>query len=331
MGTEYNAFTDTFSNASFSNGPAKAAPTYEVGSGGRELTFRTDNRTGQQIGTLTHDGGGEVRSSDFARGAGIERSILSPTGSPVMNRSYQPSDTVEVGGQRMALSMAANLGFVRMDGQGGYSFSGNGDEARASGAADEGQPQGQQDDAPASDTFRASDEAETALTSLTQTLPHDAQMAALNVMVETGDISQEMVTRMAERSGQDPAALAQQIEQTRAGFYDAVMSRMGGLGVHDDELFGQFVEGDPALTRQMQQAVRDMMVQNDASGFDGLAQKFTAALDRIDPDAVMDALDASGIKHRRGDGGTILMTLPGTGEVSYREAVRMGLVKVSRA
>lgn len=331
MGIEYNTATDTFGGASFSDRTAKTAPSYEVGSGGSELTFRTDNRTGQQTGTLTHDGGGEVRSSEFARGAGIERTIRSSTGSPVMNRGYQPSDNIEVGGQRMALSMAANLGFVRMDGQGGYSFSGNGDEARASGAADEGQQQGKQDDAPAGDTFRASDEAEAALTSLTQALPHDAQMAALNAMVETGDISEEMVTRMAERSGQDPAALAQQIEQTRAGFYTAVMDRMGGLGVHDVDLFGEFVEGDAAMKRQMQQAVRDMMVQNDASGFDGLAQKFTAALDRIDPDAVMDALDASGIKHRRGDNGALLMTLPGTGEVSYREAVRMGLVMVSRA
>lgn len=329
--TEYNAYTDSFSGPTFGDRtPQTRSPAFEVGHGGSELTLRTD-RNGQQTGTITRDFHRDVQGSELARGNGAEKTIRSAGGSPVFNRGYQHSDTIEVSGQRMTLGMAANLGLIQSDGKGSFSFGSEAGSDRAVAAADEGQPQGQQEDAPPGDTFRASDEAETALTSLTQNLSADVQMAALNAMVETGDISEEMVTRMAQRSGQDPAALAQQIEATRAGFYGAVMGRMGGLGVHDADLFGDFVEGDAAMKQQMQQAVRDMMMTNDASGFDGLAQKFTQALDRVDPDSVMDALDASGIKHRKGDGGTILLTMPTVGDVSYREAVRMGLIKVSRA
>lgn len=327
--TEYNAFTDSFGTSTFGNHTAKTSPAFEVGRGGSELTLRTDNRTGQQAGTLTHDGGGEVRSSEFARGDGIERTIRGSTGSPVMNRGYQPSDTIEVAGQRMTLGMAANLGLIQTDGRGGFSFGSEGGSDRTAAAA--GADEGQQDDAPAGDAFRATDEAEAALTSLTQSLSADVQMAALNAIAENGNISEDMLNRMAQRTGQDPAALAGQIEAARTGFFSSVMDRLGGLGVHDDSLFGDFIDRDPALSGQMKQAVRDLLMTNDVTGFDGLAQKFTQSLDRVDPDAVMDALDASGIKHRRGDGGSILMTLPGAGEVSYKEAVRMGLVKVSRA
>ena len=109
------------------------------------------------------------------------------------------------------------------------------------------------------------------------------------------------------------------------------MDRVGALGVHDADMFGDFIEGDSRMARQMQQAVRSMVMNNDPTGFDGLAQKFTQSLDIIDPEAVTDALKAAGLNHRRGGNGEILLSMQGHPEVSYREAVRLGLIKVSRA
>lgn len=43
-------------------------------------------------------------------------------------------------------------------------------------------------------------------------------------------------------------------------------------------MFGDFIEGDSRMARQMQQAVRSMVMHNDPTGFDGLAQKFTHSL-----------------------------------------------------
>lgn len=169
------------------------------------------------------------------------------------------------------------------------------------------------------------------MTSLVGTLPQSTQMAAINAMIETGIINSEMIERLAQRSGADPAELTRQVEAVHEGFYDAVMDRVGALGVHDDELFGQFIEGDSRMARQMQEAVRNMVMHNDATGFDGLAQKFTQSLDLIDPESVSTALKGAGIQHRKIDTGVILLTMPGHGEVSYREALKLGLIKVSRA
>ena len=81
----------------------------------------------------------------------------------------------------------------------------------------------------------------------------------------------------------------------------------------------------------MQQAVRNMMMTNDATGFDRLAERFVQSPARVDPQAVMEALTASGIPHRRSAGGDLVLTFEGQGEVSYREAVKQGLIRVSRA
>jgi len=50
------------------------------------------------------------------------------------------------------------------------------------------------------------------MTALCRTLSQDIQMAAINAVVETGSIDPEMIERMAQRSGADPAELARQIE-----------------------------------------------------------------------------------------------------------------------
>ncbi|VDS09259.1 hypothetical protein PARHAE_02456 [Paracoccus haematequi] len=156
-----------------------------------------------------------------------------------------------------------------------------------------------------------------------------AQVAAINAVAETGEIDQRVIERLAQQSGQEPAKIAQQVQQVYDGFHGAISSRLEGAGVHDLELFDEFVGSDQRLHRDMQKAVRDLMMHNDASGFDRLATSYREALDQIDPEAVAEALAAAGIRHRR-DGGGILMTLPGHGEVTYRAAMKAGLIKVSR-
>ncbi|MBW7057011.1 hypothetical protein KY389_09945 [Paracoccus bogoriensis] len=247
---------------------------------------------------------------------------------PLGGRSCRPNDTVEVMGQRMEMGLAATLGLIARNPDGSFSFSGDAGSDRESAAeatqqAPEGQPEG--------DTFRASDDAEGALTALVESLPPGTQMAALNALVETGQVGPEMIERMARQSGAEPADLARQIEAAHAGFYDSVMDRVEAMGVHDSDLFGDFIEGDPKLSREMQQAVRNLMMTNDATGFDRLAERFVQSLDRVDPQAVKEALTASGIPHRRSPGGELVLTFEGHGEVSYQEAVKQGLIRVSRA
>lgn len=326
MATSFNPFTGEFQSGDAHSGSSSGLA--HPGSQSRS----TPNDTQEY---RNRDTGGGHYASDLARGEGIERTIRNQTGSTVLNRDYRGTDLVTIpGGGQMTLDMAAQLGFAKRNGNGGFSFGSEAGSDRAGATA--GQPQGQPNAAPEAapneaETFRASDSAEEAMTSLVNTLPRSAQMAAINAVVETGSISPEMIDRLARQSGADPSELTRQVEDAHAGFYGAVMDRVGALGVHDADMFGDFIEGDSRMARQMQQAVRSMVMNNDPTGFDGLAQKFTQSLDIIDPEAVTDALKAAGLNHRRGGNGEILMSLQGHGEVSYRKAVRLGLIKVSRA
>lgn len=326
MATSFNPFTGSFESGDAHTGSSSgiAHPgSQPAGAPSDSADYRHRNE-GRWVG-----------ASELVRGEGIERTVRNQTGSPVLNRDYRGTDLVTIpGGGQMTLDMAAQLGFAKRNGNGGFSFGSEAGSDRAGATAS--QPQGQlnadQQAAPnEAETFRASDSAEEAMTSLVNTLPQSAQMAAINAVVETGSFSPEMIERMARQSGADPSELSRQVEDAHAGFYGAVMDRVGALGVHDADMFGDFIEGDSRMARQMQQAVRSMVMNNDPTGFDGLAQKFTQSLDMIDPEAVTDALKAAGLSHRRGGNGEILMSLQGHGEVSYREAVRLGLVRVSRA
>lgn len=277
--------------------------------------------------------------SDLARGTGIEQTIRSgsggSTGHAVVSRDYQGSDTIEIQGQRMTLDIAASIGLISRNANGGFSFSGDaGSDRAATQPGETQQQQGQPDGNPEAkpEAFRASDDAENALTEIMQGTQQGAQIAAINSVIETGEVDQRVIDRLAQQSGKEPAQVAQQVQQAYDGFHSAVASRLEGAGIHDLELFDEFIGNDGRRGREMQEAIRGLMMQNDLSGFDTLAQQYREGLDMIDPAAVQDALDAAGIQHRRSnDHSPIVLTFPGHGEVSYREAVRMGLIKVCRA
>jgi len=101
---EYNAFTDSFdgpstaSNLTPDNARNGSAPSYQVGRGGTEITFTRDEATGQTTGTTRNSSGVEVRGDDLARGEGVERTIRTNSGWPVMGREYRGDDTIEVQG-----------------------------------------------------------------------------------------------------------------------------------------------------------------------------------------------------------------------------------------
>nr|WP_111300821.1 hypothetical protein [Paracoccus saliphilus] len=347
MANTFNPSTGTFERGDISSfksplaNPEQSPPRQADRYKGGEIAFRTNEQTGQKEAIKTPSREGQWRStSDLARGEGIERTVRNDRGHPVIDRAYRGTDKVNlpgVGG--VSLDMAAQLGFVTRNADGTFSFSSEAgsDRAGASDSQPQGNPQrrpeGDQEAAPSeAESFRISDSGEEAMTALCGTLSQDIQMAAINAVVETGSIDPEMIECMAQRSGADPGELARQIETVHGGFYDAVMDRVGTLGVHDADMFGDFINTDSRMGREMQKAVRDIVMHNDPSGFDGLAQRFTQGLDVIDPEAVTDALKAAGVPHRKHqDSGQILLTLPGHNELSYREAVKLGLIKVSRA
>jgi hypothetical protein len=307
---EYNSFTGT--------------------SGGTEVTFSQGGMTTAPSFT------GEFHA---ASGFEVEGDIMStaknPTGSPVVGREVRPSDTIMVHGQRMTVAMAQQFGFVAtnasgqflatVEGQAGASKVGatGGSIALASG--------GTAEEAVKSD-FRGTPEAEEAMTALVTSVTGDTQLAAIDSFLKNeGQVDARVLSRMASQAGTEPEDVAALIAVAHEGMEKAVLSRLAPMGVYDQEAFAAFIHGSKDTHAQMVASVRDLLMYNSTKGFETLAEQFVEQADMVDPSNVDDALREAGIPFTRGKAGVVLdLTSIGHGQVPFRQAVRHGLIKLSR-
>jgi hypothetical protein len=274
-----------------------------------------------------------------ASGFEVEGDIMStaknPTGSPVVGREVRPSDTIMVHGQRMTVAMAQQFGFVAtnasgqflatVEGQAGASKVGatGGSIALASG--------GTAEEAVKSD-FRGTPEAEEAMTALVTSVTGDTQLAAIDSFLKNeGQVDARVLSRMASQAGTEPEDVAALIAVAHEGMEKAVLSRLAPMGVYDQEAFAAFIHGSKDTHAQMVASVRDLLMYNSTKGFETLAEQFVEQADMVDPSNVDDALREAGIPFTRGKAGVVLdLTSIGHGQVPFRQAVRHGLIKLSR-
>ena len=73
------------------------------------------------------------------------------------------------------------------------------------------------------------------------------------------------------------------------------------------------------------------MMYNSTAGFENLARDFAASADMVDPASVDEALREAGIPFTRTPKGVNLnLRKQGLGEMSFRHAVKEGIIKLSR-
>jgi hypothetical protein len=86
------------------------------------------------------------------------------------------------------------------------------------------------------------------------------------------------------------------------------------------------------LGQRFVESTRDLMMSNSTKGFEGLAEEFAMAADKVDPAAVEGALYEAGIKFSRMSGGSVLLDLTsqGLGQMTFKQAVSLGYIKLSR-
>lgn len=331
---EYNSFTDSFSEGSGSmpTGLSNLTPDHlrghiraEVGTGGGEVSYYTD-ASGQLQTSCSQSQGGWIGAEDLISCEGVEATIRSASGFPVLNRGYYASDTIDIGGiSGVSMAIAASLGYAVRNPDGTYSVA---TSQGAQGGAPEGQPEVEPEETA---VFTATPDAENAMEILTQHVSAGSQMAAFEQMLANdGAISADTLSRMASEAGAEPHEVAAIISTVYDGFQSAVMDRLAGRGVNDGDLFEDFLKSDPRRMQEAAQAARALMLTNDPTGFDNLARAYVESVDQIDPDAVAEALAASGISHSRTGNGEFLLTIPGAGQMTYKQALRAGIITVSR-
>lgn len=171
------------------------------------------------------------------------------------------------------------------------------------------------------------------MSELAATMPGHLQVAALEASLRgDGAIDQHIVERMASHAGVEPDQMGQQLATIQAGMETAIYNHLAPLGVYDREAFATFVHSSEKTHRQMLDSTRDLMMSNSTAGFEALAKEFAMSADIADPEGVQDALEEAGIAYQKLPGGGVLLDLTkqGLGQMTFREAVRAGVIKLNR-
>lgn len=310
MGTEYNAYTQTITTDSASFDGATGRTT--SGSGSAEFNAFT----GFEVA-------GDVMST-----------AKSPSGSPVVGREVLPTDTISTHGHRMTVAMALQMGFLTKDPGGMFTPPANGTamsngakpptggmELASGGTAEEALEGG----------FMAAPETEEALSWIISQTSPDTQIAALDSIMRTGEVDTRILERMASQAGVEPHTMADMINSAHDGMQTAVMQRLAPFGVYDPDAFTDCIHSDPRTHQRMIESVRDLMMNNSTKGMENLAEEFAMVADTVDPASVHEALRDAGIKFSRmSEGGVLLdLTAQGLGQMPFRQAVRLGYIKLS--
>jgi ribulose 1,5-bisphosphate carboxylase large subunit-like protein len=161
----------------------------------------------------------------------------------------------------------------------------------------------------------------------------DTQLAALySILRNDGNLDQKVLERMASQAGVEPEDMATTVAFAQEGMQHAIMKHLSPFGVYDQDTFTDFLHSSPQTHQKMVESVRDLVMHNSTKGFEGLAEEFTLAADMVDPEGVAGALEDAGIPftQQRGGGVVLDLTAQGMGQMAFRQAVQLGIIKLSR-
>ncbi|MBL8571730.1 MAG: DUF3102 domain-containing protein [Phreatobacter sp.] len=142
------------------------------------------------------------------------------------------------------------------------------------------------------------------------------------------EVSIQTLTALASEAGIEPGEAKAHMAKVQAAFVQQADKVARQAGVSD---FADFT--DWAWKHQpntMREAIRTQAMLRSTEGYGALAREYMATMDQHDPHAILEADFGSGITAHRTQEGRIYLNVPGQGQVGWRQAVSLGLVKVSR-
>jgi hypothetical protein len=220
----------------------------------------------------------------------------SATGSPRYG-ALQSTDIISVAGTETTVSNAEALGLIERDVHGRYHLVPDG-ASRA--LANEPQEETPVDDA--------------------QALSNPA------VEADLAEILPGTLNRAASESGIEPNVLGERINTVVENFTHQAESMLKGLGADDPSAFWDWAQENHKA--ELQRAMSDHAMLRTTSGYTPLYQSYVETLADHSPEDVLNASFGSGIKAQMIDR-QVVLDIPGHGRMTYRSAIKAGLIKVS--
>lgn len=273
-------------------------------------------------GTVTTHRQHRHNAGDFTTGAsGILAKARTAQGAPSMG-GIKPTDIISVDGFELTVAMAEQHGMATRDANGRYVEVQGGVKAAHEQAT-------QADDAPVDDAQAFADpKAEAALGELAMSVAPNHHIAAIQDVIQTGAISQATLNRAASEAGREPSAMAKEANNVMEHFRTQAVTAVQGWGSDDPMEFFEWAQQEKP--RAFREAMQAHGMERSTKGYQPLYQEFVASIAERDPDYVMASEFGGGITARK-DGKTVILNVPNVGEMTLRQALKAGVVKVSGA
>jgi hypothetical protein len=151
--------------------------------------------------------------------------------------------------------------------------------------------------------------------------------AAIEQMVEHGEISEQTMGQLASQLGGHPSQVAAMVDQVRPAFEAQANGAVESVaGVDPQDVWDWAWEKNP---KQMQAAMTSHVNDRTTEAYRQIAREYVANLDTISPDAILNAEVVGGSVHRDAQGNVFFQLANGR-LVSWSEAVRTGIMKLER-
>jgi hypothetical protein len=283
----------------------------------RSVTIRTGGVVSYSGGEATTvDAYQSFNASDLTSSGPLD--VRTPWGSPRQG-ALQPNDIVRLPSGETTVQVAESLGLIEKDIHGRYVIVPDG-EARA--LASEQPQEAPQDDAQAlPDTA-----AEANLADLAAIISPSTQVSVLQQLVgNDGNIHPNTLARAAGESGLEPGVLNDRISTVVQGFQHQAETVLKGLGADDPSTFWEWAQENHAA--DLKKAMTDHAMERTTRGYQPLFERYVESLAEHSPHDILNASFGSGIKAQMVDR-QVVLEIPGHGRMTYRSAVKAGLITV---
>lgn len=241
-------------------------------------------------------------------------SAVTPTGSPVARGYLLPTDMVRVGNMQVPLAVAESQGYVQKNLQtGGYDW-GPGPQTKAQ--EERLMPDVQVERLPDA-------QAEEFLSTVTQHVLASEQLSAVNDVVESGEISERSLMKIADRLNMAPEMVSDRVYGAIQAFQSQAEKAVLSVGVDSAEAFFEWARGNHG--EAFKRAMFDQATKGTTEGYRKLASKYVQAMPGGYRDAVLGADLGEGVSVRKYQDKALVKI--GNMEMEYAVAVRAGLIK----
>jgi hypothetical protein len=284
----------------------------------RSISVRTGGSVVRSQGGETSEVGTYTNINTANLNASGPLDVRTPWGSPRQG-ALMPTDIVRLPSGETSVQVAESLGLIEKDIHGRYVIVPDG-EARA--LASEQPQEAPQDDAQAFSNPAIEQE----LGSLCAAVMPSTQVAIAQQLIAAGTVNPNTLARAAGEAAIEPGALDGRLSTVIEGFTAQADSTLKGLGADDPQAFYEWArENAPDALRR---AMNDHVMERTTRGYTPLFQQYVETLAVHSPEDVLNASFGDGIKVQMIDK-QVVLDIPGHGRMTYRSAVKAGLVRVS--